>query len=427
MIPELDKKYQMFSEAAVSYDCKKFTFSLSDDIVAKGFQATAGSEMLLGHRPVYDSTVATRMYSAGGTLVGKTNTDEFGSGMFSTTCAKIPKNPFDLERTCGGPCGGAACAASVIDEHVALAASAWGGITIPSAFCGVFGLTPTQGRVSRHGQIDSLSSMGPIGIISSKAEALRKNLQIISGKDQNDPVSMIQPELGNGKLKSIAVPVGITDNVSEDVKKAFDEFVEKLKGMSIDVAYVKIPELEYAMSAHYILATTEFSLNLATYCGMRTGQQNGDMSLPFDDFFTYFRSKYFGPATKMNIIAGTYMTLGDNRNKYYLRALGIRQTVLDSFKKVLKDHDTILTPSTPFIAPKFSDIKIMSYADSYMTGRFAIPPVFCGLPCVSVPCGHSEMPIGMQFVSDHWREDLLLSAAELCESSFKIRRPEVSP
>jgi aspartyl-tRNA(Asn)/glutamyl-tRNA(Gln) amidotransferase subunit A len=425
---EYDGKYRMFSEFTLG-DLKGETFSLSDDIVAKGFQATAGSKILEGHRPVYDSAVVTKMRGAGAALIGKTNMDEFGSGMFSMTCEKIPKNPFDPERSCGGPCGGAACAASLIEDHTAIATSAFGGITVPSSFCGVIGLTPTQGRVSRHGQIDIVSSMGPIGIIASNVKAVKKYLQAISGKDPRDPVSCSQPELivGKKKLGTVAVPKGITDGVGENVRKAFDDSVEKLKGMSVDVEYTEMPHLKYAMASHYILASVEAALNLATYCGMRVGRQSGDMSMPFDDFFTSFRTKYFGPDVKKMIIAGTYMTLGKNRESLYLRALGVRQLVLDDHKNVLKDFDTILTPSVPFTAPKFAEAERTGYAEKYLTGRFSVPPVFCGLPSVSVPCGHSEgMPIGMQFISSHWNEDVLLSAAEMWEKAFPVRRPEVS-
>jgi len=426
--PDLDKIYHMFSE--MSRTDGGPTFSLSDDIVAKGYCATAGSRILEGHRPVYDSTVSVRMRDAGATLIGKTNMDEFGSDIFSVTCPIIPKNPFDAERSCGGPCGGAACAASLIDDHAAIATSGWGGITIPSALCGVIGLTPTQGRVSRYGQIDSVSSMGPIGIIASDADILRRYLPVISGKDVNDPSSCSQPELelGRKRLRTVAVPKGITDNVSADVRKVFDDSVKRLKGMSVDVVYEDMPYLRYAMAAHHILAVTEVATNLTTYCGMRVGQQNGDMSLPFDEYFTSFRTKYFGPEIKKRIIAGTYMTLGDNRDALYLRSLGIRQLVLDEYKKILSGHDALLTPSMPFIAPKFSDLDGMGSAERYMAGRFAIPPVFCGLPCVSVPCGYSEgMPIGMQFVSDHWNENVLLSAADMWADSFDIKTPEVLP
>ncbi|MCL1984452.1 MAG: amidase family protein, partial [Methanomassiliicoccaceae archaeon] len=339
-----------------------------------------------------------------------------------------PRNPFDPERSCGGSCGGAACAASLLDGHAALATSAEGNITAPAAFCGVYGLTPTQGRVSRHGQIDSVSSMGPIGIIASDPKIIKKYLPVISGKDACDPVSYAQPalELGKRKLRTAAIPNGITEGAGPAVRKAFDDSVLSLKNAGVDIEYVNMPSLKYAMSAHYVLSVTEGALNLATYCGMRVGPQDGDLSLPFDDYFTKFRSEHFGDEAKMRIITGTYMTLGDNRKNIYLKALGTRQLILDEYKKILNAHDTVITPSMPFAAPKFGDVPNSS-ADTYMSGCFAVPPVFCGLPCLSVPCGYDGdgMPIGMQFVSDHWCEDVLTDAAVSWDTSFEVRRPEV--
>jgi len=424
-IRALNEKYNMFSESAAS--CSGNTFSVSDDINAKPFQAAAGSKILEGHRPVFDASVVSRIKDM--MLIGKTNMDEFGLGMFSVTGTGIPKNPFDTRRSCGGSSGGAACAASLINGHVALGTSAGGSITSPAAFCGVFGLTPTQGRVSRYGQIDSVSSMGPIGILAANSALLKKYLPVISGKDERDPVTTAQPELivGKKKLRSAAVPKGITDDVSDAVRKIFDDSVKVLKSMSVDIEYVDMPFLRYAMPAHYIISATETATNLAQYCGMRCGRQDGDLSLPFNDYFVSFRTKYLGAEAKIRTIMGTHMTMGENRKTMYLRALGVRKLVTDEFKGVLKGHDTVLTPSMPFIAPKFDEIKKMSSADSYMASRFAAPPVFCGLPCVSVPCGYSDnMPAGMQFVSDHWNEDVLISAAELWEGSFRIKSPEAS-
>jgi len=422
----LNERYRMFSETAEFSGGR--TFSVSDDITARPFQATAGSKILEGYRPVFDATAVLRMKDDGASLIGKTNMDEFGFGMFSATGTYVPRNPFNAERSCGGSSGGAACAASVLEEHVALGTSAGGSISSPAAFCGVFGLTPTHGRVSRHGQIDSVSSMGPIGILASKSNMLRKYLTVISGKDEKDPLTAAQPGIGTKKLRSAAIPRGIADSASGAVRKAFDDSVSLLKSMSVDIEYVDMPELRYAMPAHYILSVIESATCLAKYCGLRCGRQDGDMSLQFDEYFRSFRSRYFGKESKIRTIMGTYMTIGDNRRTYYLRALGVRKIVMDAFRNVLRTHDAVLTPSMPFVAPKFDEIGKMSSAESYNAGRFVAPPVFCGLPCLSVPCGYSDgMPAGMQFVSDHWNEDILLSAADMWDNAFKIRMPEVSP
>ena len=423
---DIDMKYHMFSEIA-GEPGRGFAFSVSDDISAKGFQATAGSKMLEGYRPVFDATAVSRMLGSGGSLVGKTNTDEFGSNAFGVTGLGIPKNPFGPERVCGGSSGGAACAAALFGGHTALGTSAGGSISSPAAFCGVFGLTPSQGRVSRYGQIDSVSSMGPIGILASDSGTLRRCLPMISGKDDKDPASTAQPalKLGNRKLRSVAVPKGITDGVGDAVRRSFDDSLDVLKGMSVDVDRVDFPNLRYAMPAHYILCVTETALNLARYCGMRCGRQDGDLSMMFDDYFTSARTKYFGDEVKLRITMGTYMTLGENRNKYYLRSLGVRQLVIDGYNDVLKTHDAVLTPTMPFIAPRLSDIKGTGSAETYSASMFTVPPVFCGLPCLSVPCGYSDgMPVGMQFVSGRWDEDVLISAAEEWGKAFDVKHPE---
>jgi aspartyl-tRNA(Asn)/glutamyl-tRNA(Gln) amidotransferase subunit A len=424
-IHALNKKFGMFSEAVPSFD-KGLSFSASDDITAKPFQAAAGSKILEGYRPVFDASAVSRMRSSG-KLIGKTNMDEFGLGMFSVTGTGVPKNPFDRERSCGGSSGGAACAASLIPGHIALGTSIGGSVSSPAALCGIFGITPTHGRVSRYGQIDTVSSMGPIGLLASKSELLKKYLPIISGKDERDPMTSAQPDLvlGKKKLKSVAIPKGITDNVSDAVRKSFDDSVNALKGISVDVEYVDMPILRYTMPAHYVLSAIETASNLAQYCGMRCGKQDGDLSMPFNDYFATFRGKYFGNEAKIRTIMGTYMTMGENRRTMYLKALGVRRLAINEFKKLFEKYDTVLTPSMPFTAPKIDDALSMNSEDSYNASRFVAPPVFCGLPCVSVPCGYSDgLPIGMQFVSDHWNEDVLLSAADMWERSFKIKVPE---
>jgi len=422
MIP-VSKKYGIFSETS---EIEGRSFSASDDISAKGFQAAAGSRLLEGYRPVFDATAVARMREHLD-LMGKTNMDEFGAGSFSVTGFEIPKNPFDPERSCGGSSGGAACAASIIDGHTALGTSASGSISVPAAFCGVIGITPTHGRVSRYGQIDSVSSMGPIGILASDAAIVKKYLPVISGKDANDPITSAQPELKFDKvLKSVAVPKGIDKDMNKDMRKAFNESIEALKSMSVDIEYAEMPNLKYAVPAHYILCAAETASGLAKYCGMRCGRQDGDLSMPFNDYFTHMRTKYFGNDVKLRIMMGTYVTMGNNRKELYLRSLGIRRMVLDEYKRVLETHDAVLTPSAPYIAPKFDEIHSKA-VDQHEACRFAVPPVFCGLPSVSVPCGYSEgMPLGMQFVSGHWNESVLVSAAELCMGSFDMKRPEVT-
>lgn len=197
--------------------------------------------------------------------------------------------------------------------------------------------------------------------------------------------------------------------------------------MGINIEYVDMPSLKYAIPAYYILATSEASTNLARYVGMRYGQQDGDLSQKFDDYFTSFRSKYFGAEAKRRILLGTFTRMVGFRDRYYTKALKTRNLIINDYKNIFEDYDVVLTPTMPFTAPKFDDIHKMSILDSYKADYLTIPPNIAGTPHISIPCGYDDsgMPIGMQLVANHWDENVLLSFAEDWEKEFDIRRPEV--
>ena len=227
---KINDRYEMFVNCTLSEEAEgTFTFSAKDNLTSVDYESTAGSLILKGYRPPFDATPIKKMREAGGALVGKTNMDEFGFGTFCTNSAYgIPKNPFDLNRSCGGSSGGSACAAAVLDDHVSLGVSTGGSIVCPASFCGVYGLAPSYGRVSRYGLIDYGNSLDKVGLLSFKASDLRKYLPVISGKDAHDPTSYVQPELelGKKKLKSVAVPKeavegeGIAKDVTEKIGRA---------------------------------------------------------------------------------------------------------------------------------------------------------------------------------------------------------------
>lgn len=427
----LDSRYSMFASLTGEEGSDAdFVFSAKDNLTSKGFETCAGSRILKGYEPPFDATPIRKLKEAGGFLVGKTNMDEFGFGTFSTNSAfGIPKNPFDLNRSCGGSSGGAACAASVIEDHLALGVSTGGSISCPASFCGVFGITPTYGRVSRYGLIDYGNSLDKVGILSQTADKLTKYLPIIAGRDPKDPTSCVQPDMRTDlrNLKSVAVPKEALNGISKGVMDSFDSALEILKGLSVDVEYVSMPVMRYSIPAYYVIATSEASTNLARYCGMRYGQQDGDLSMKFDEYFTSFRSEYFGNEAKRRILLGTFTRMVGYADRYYNKALQVREAIISEYKSVFKDHDTVLTPTMPFISPKFEDISKMSALDSYKADFLTVPPNISGMPHLSVPCGYIDgMPVGMQFVADHWNEDILLSTADSWEGSFEIRRPEVS-
>ena len=432
-LERVNSKYLMFHAKTSDTDPgdARFLFSAKDNLTSKDMETCAGSRILEGYFPPFDATAIARMREAGGKLIGKTNMDEFGFGTFSTNSGlEVPRNPFDLERACGGSSGGSACAAAVFEDHPSLGVSTGGSICCPASFCGVYGIAPTYGRVSRYGLIDYGNSLDKIGVLSSKAGDLRRYINIIAGRDERDPTSCVQPELKDERapIRSVAVPKEGVEGLSKDVEAAFTNALDELRRMGIEVETVDMPSLKYAMPAYYVLATSEASTNLARYVGMRYGRQDGDLSLKFDDYFSDVRSRYFGDEAKRRILLGTFTRMAGYSDRYYSKARQVREVVIDDYKRVLRDHDAVLAPTMPFTAPRFDDISKMSALDSYKADYLTVPANLAGVPHLNVPCGYDGdgMPIGMQFVADHWNENALFTMAEDWEKEFDLRRPEVS-
>ena len=431
----LNQKYQPFSEIAQDLQemneyPPKFHFSAKDNICATGFQARAGSKILEGYRPPFDATVIRKMREANGILIGKTNMDEFGFGTFCTNSAfGIPLNPHGMERTCGGSSGGAAAITALLDKHVALAESTGGSISCPASFCGVIGFTPTYGRVSRYGLIDYANSLDKIGLVTRSAADLKRFLPIISGPDKRDPTSCVQPELrlDGPQVKSVAIPEEALQNLDPTVLRAFEAALDKLMGMGIEAHRVSMPSLGFALAAYYVLATSEASTNLARYKGMLFGVRGGQIDKSFNDYFSEVRSANFGKEAKRRVLLGTYTRMVGFRDRYYLKALAVRQLIIKEYQGLMERDDLIITPTMPFIAPRFTEIAKMKPLEVYQADFLTVPPNLTGMPHISLPCGYQDgMPIGMQLVAPHWEERRLLNVAERWCNDFKIRFPEVS-
>ena len=430
-LSKLNEKYSMFRCIAedLKTDRMKFLFSAEDGLTSSEMETRCGSRILEGYRPVFDAAAIEKMRMAGGKLMGKTNMDEFRFGTFGTNSPfGIPKNPYDPERSCGGSAGGSACAAAVIEDHVSLAVSSGGSICCPAGFCGVYGFVPTYGRVSRHGVIDTSGSVDRVGLLSSNPNKLSEFFSVISGKDKRDPTSCSQPtfEQKNKRIKTIAVPEETLADASKDVLSAFNSSIENLRSMDIEIKTIKMPFLKYSMPAFYMLTAAEASTFLASFVGMRYGQQEGDLTLKFDDYFTSIRTLYFGEETKRRILLGTYARTAKQRERYYIKGLKARTFISNSYKKFFSEYDAVLTPTMPFVPPKFGEIEKMTSAESFNATRFIVPPDLTGMPCLSVPCGYADkLPIGMTLTTDHWMEDPLLTFAKAWGSAFKSKRPEV--
>ena len=395
--------------------------SLKDNICSGGLQATAGSRILQGYVPPFDSTVASRAKSQGGIIIGKTQMDEFGFGWASTNSGwKIPRNPRDPSRVTGGSSGGAAALVASLDyPHIALGQSTGGSISSPSSFCGVVGLTPTYGLVSRYGLIDFGNSLDKIGPISRSVEDAALMLSVIAGHDPRDPTTAekspgdylkrLKPSVRGLK---IGVPreyfgEGVDPAVSESVWSA----IKRLESMGAGYREVSLPMTLDAVAIYYIIATSEASTNLAKFCGIRYGAEE-PVEGNFNDYFSRVRSKYLGEEAKRRIILGTYSRMAGYRDQYYLKAMQARTLLIKEFRKAFKTCDVLAAPSMPCIAPKLAEISSMSPLQNYMMDILTAAPNLAGIPTISLPCGRVRgMPVGLHLMASHLGEQALLNAA----------------
>lgn len=401
--------------------------SVKDSICVKGVESTAGSRILSGYKPLFDAHVIERVKNEGGIIIGKTAQDEFGFGSFSVNVGKgykIPKNPFDAERSCGGSSGGAAgLTQKAIFPHLALGESTGGSIAAPASFCGVYGLCPTYGRVSRHGLIDfgnSLDKVGAMGKTSYDAALLQS---IISGHDNHDSTSLHVEEedytkaLGKSakgmKIGIIKEAFGSNDaTVEKHVRKAIAQLQDA--GVQAEEVSLGMP-IKYGLAVYYILAPSEASTNLAKYCGMRYGKAE-HLEGTFNEYFTKVRSEHLGDEAKRRIIMGTFVRMSGYRDAYYIKAAKVRTLMIQEYKKAFKRYDALVSPSVPILPPKFSDIAKLTPLQNYMMDVQLVGPNVAGLPHLNVPVGfEGKLPVGMLLTGDHLQEGKLLQLGSLLE------------
>jgi aspartyl-tRNA(Asn)/glutamyl-tRNA(Gln) amidotransferase subunit A len=403
-------------------------FSVKDNICVRGFPTRAGSRILEGYMPPFDATVVERMKAAGGSFIGTTNMDEFGFGTFSTNCAfGSPRNPFDDSRSCGGSSGGAAGTTAILSHHVALSESTGGSISCPASFCGVVGLTPTYGRVSRYGLIDYANSLDKIGLMARSIDDIAVALPIISGRDEKDSTSMAQPGLtiSNELIESIAVPEELISAIHDkNIIDMFSASLKKIEEAGIEVARVNMPSLRYSIPAYYILACAEASTNLAKFCGMRYGAEWNAYDKMYNEFFTEARTASFGVEAKRRLMLGTFARMAGYRDQYYMKALRIRQKIVEEFKSILEGFDVIATPTMPLLPPRFEEIDRMTPATIYALDFLTVPPNLAGIPQVSMPMGYIDnLPVGIHFMAGHWEESKLISVGRMWEHQMEYRFP----
>jgi aspartyl-tRNA(Asn)/glutamyl-tRNA(Gln) amidotransferase subunit A len=400
--------------------------ALKDVITTKGVPTTAGSKILEGYVPVFDSTVATRCKEAGLPLLGKTNMDEFAMGSSTENSAYGPtKNPWDPSRVPGGSSGGSAAAVAGGLAPWALGSDTGGSIKQPAALCGLVGLRPTYGTVSRYGIVAFASSLDQVGPITKTVRDCARLYEIVSGQDPCDsttvePPPVEVPEAEDLKGLRIGVPrelneaEGIEPGVSESVKAA----VKLAEDLGAEVGETRLPRsVDYGLACYYLVAPAEASSNLARYDGVRYGYR-----APVDGDLTalYERTRWegFGAEPKRRIMLGTYALSAGYYEAYYGQAQKVRTVIKDEFAAAFREFDVLVSPTSPTVAFKLGE-KTENPLAMYLADVLTIPPNMAGLPGLSVPCGLSEgLPVGLQLIGPQFSENTLFRVGHALERAI---------
>ncbi len=404
-----------------------YFISVKDCICVRGVESRAGSSILSGYKPVFDATVIEKVKQEGGIIIGKTSQDAFGFGSFSVNVGldmKIPLNPFDKERCCGGSSGGSAGITQKASfRHISLAESTGGSIVCPASFCGVIGLCPTYGRVSRYGLIDYANSLDKIGVMAKSVNDIALMMEIITGHDPKDSTSLDVPvpkyrDFVGPDIKGMKIGIikdFFSDVVDSEVVDNVEEGISRLESEGAKIDKISLPlNQRYSVPTYYLLAMAEASTNLARFCGMRYGAFE-KLDGRFNEYFTRVRSKYFNEESKRRIIIGTFARMAGYRDAYYIKATKVRTTLIREYKIAFKKFDLLVSPTMPFVAPRFSEIEKLTPLQSYMSDIITVGPNLAGLPHITIPVKKDKMPVGLMLIANHLEEGKLIQAGAKLE------------
>lgn len=408
--------------------------ALKDIFCTKSIKTTCGSKMLKNFIAPYDATVVDRLKQAGSVMLGKTNMDEFAMGSSNENSAfGNVKNPWNLQCVPGGSSGGSAAAIAARMAVAALGSDTGGSIRQPASLCGVVGLKPTYGRVSRYGMIAFASSLDQAGIITKTAEDAAIMLQTIAGFDAKDSTSVAQevPNYSRALNDSLhGLKIGLpkeyfASDFNTGIAAAIDEAVSLLEKLGAKVTEISLPNHQYCMSVYYIIATAECSSNLARYDGVRYCYRCADPR-NLEDLYLRSRSEAFGAEVKRRIMIGTYVLSSSHYDSYYLKAQQVRNLISQDFQNAFKEVDVILGPTTPSAAFKLA-AKTSNPLNMYSSDIFTIPANLAGIPAISIPVGFVDgLPIGMQLMGNYFNETKLLNVAHRyqLETNWHLMMPE---
>lgn len=397
---------------------------IKDNLVTKGLRTTCASHILENYDPLYDATVIEKVRAQKGIMIGKLNMDEFAMGSSTENSGfALTRNPWDLERVPGGSSGGSAASVAAGEVLFALGSDTGGSIRQPSAFCGVVGMKPTYGRVSRFGLVAFASSLDQVGPITRTVEDNAYLLETIAGLDRHDSTSADVPvphysKALTGDIKGLRVAVPkeyLGEGIDEPVKDKIKAAIRQLEALGAVCEEVSLPHSKYAVPAYYVIASSEASANLARFDGVRYGVRAESNDLI--DMYKKSRSEGFGDEVKRRIMLGTFALSSGYYDAYYKKAQQVRTLIKQDFEKVLENHDIIVGPATPTTAFKIGE-KVDDPLTMYANDLLTIPVNLAGVPAISLPCGLADgLPVGLQMIGRPFAEGTLYKAAHAYEQT----------
>jgi aspartyl-tRNA(Asn)/glutamyl-tRNA(Gln) amidotransferase subunit A len=423
---EIDRKGAIARAEAID-EKRDFSGSLSgipvaikDNICVRGLQTSCGSRILGPYHAPYNATAIDRLIAAGANIIGKTNCDEFAMGSSNENSAFGPvKNPWDLSRVPGGSSGGSASAVAAGIVPVALGSDTGGSVRQPASLCGVVGVKPTYGRVSRYGLVAFGSSLDQIGVFAKQAIDAAAVLQMIAGRDPHDATTADVPVpnyIGETEKNIAGLKIGVArallgEGLDTEVRNAVEKAIETYRELGAEIVDVDLPHAKYAIAVYYIIATAEASSNLARFDGVRYGFR-AEEAPGLRDMYRRTRDEGFGAEVKRRIMLGTYVLSAGYYDAYYLKAQKVRTLIRQDFAKAFNNCDAVLTPTAPTPAFRFGE-KVDDPLAMYLNDIYTVTANLAGVPGLSVPCGLSSegLPIGLQLLGPYWSEAMLFRLA----------------
>ncbi len=404
--------------------------AVKDVILTKGVITTCGSKILEHYNPPYDATAVERLEAAGGIIIGKTNCDEFAMGSSNENSAFGPvRNPVAPDRVPGGSSGGSAAVVAQGTAVVSLGSDTGGSIRQPASFCGVVGVTPTYGRVSRYGLSAFASTLDHIGPFARNVSDAATLLEVMAGRDPLDSTSAAAPVpsyaaslTGDVRGMRVGVPVEYMKHATGETATLIYQALDTLRGLGCEVVDVSLPSTDYAVATYYVIATAEASSNLARYDGVRYTTRSAEAS-SLISMYQHSRGEGFGPEVKRRIMLGTYVLSHGYYDAYYVKAQRVRALIARDFTQAFGGSaqgklDAIVAPVSPFPAFKLGE-KVDDPVAMYLSDIYTITGSLAGIPCMSVPCGLTSegLPVGLQILCDHFKEPEMFRLAHAFESA----------